>query len=56
MHCPSALVNDSATFTIPESDDEETGEDLGGPDDLLASLRSDEAPSRWILSPRVCGV
>jgi type I restriction enzyme M protein len=37
-------VTDSATFSTPEADDEETGEDLGGLDDLLASLRSDEAP------------
>ena len=37
-------MTDSATFTTPEADDEETGEDLGGLDDLLASLRSDEAP------------
>jgi type I restriction enzyme M protein len=37
-------VTDSATFITPEADDEETGEDLGGLDDLLASLRSDEEP------------
>jgi len=37
-------VTDSATFTIPEADDDETGEDLGGLDDLLASLRAEEEP------------
>jgi type I restriction enzyme M protein len=37
-------VTDSATFTIPEADDDETGEDLGGLDDLLASVRAEEAP------------
>ena len=35
-------MTDSETFTTPEADEEETGEDLGGLDDLLASLRSDE--------------
>ena len=42
-------MTDSATFTTPEADeDEETGEELGGLDDLLASLRTDEetAPKR----------
>ena len=39
-------VTDSATFTTPDADDdEETGEDLGGLDDLLASLRAEEAPA-----------
>jgi hypothetical protein len=38
-------VTDSATFSTPEADDEETGEDLGGLDDLLASLRSDDEPA-----------
>ena len=38
-------MTDSATFTTPEDDDEETGEDLGGLDDLLASLRSDDEPA-----------
>ena len=33
------LVNDSATFTTPEAGDEEMAEDLGGLDDLLASLK-----------------
>jgi Mg2+ and Co2+ transporter CorA len=33
-------VTDSATFATPEADDEETGEDPGGLDDLLASLRT----------------
>jgi hypothetical protein len=37
-------VTDSATFTIPEADDEDLGEDLGGLDDLLASVRAEEAP------------
>ena len=37
-------MTDSATFSTPEADDEELGEDLGGLDDLLASLRSDEEP------------
>ena len=35
---------DSATFSTPEAGDEDTGEDLGGLDDRLASPRSDEAP------------
>ena len=35
-------MTDSATFITPEADDEEAGEDLGGLDDLLASVRSDE--------------
>jgi type I restriction enzyme M protein len=38
-------VTDSATFTIPEPDDDETGEDLGGLDDLLASVRSEAEPA-----------
>ena len=38
-------MTDSATFSTPEADDEETGEDLGGLDDLLASLRSDDEPA-----------
>ncbi|WP_255015644.1 type I restriction-modification system subunit M N-terminal domain-containing protein [Cyanobium sp. BA20m-p-22] len=33
------------TFTPPEADEEDTGEDPGGLDDLLASLRSDEEPA-----------
>jgi hypothetical protein len=37
-------VADSATFSTPEEGDEETGEYLGGLDDLLTSQRSDEAP------------
>ena len=37
-------MTDSATFTIPEADDEDLGEDLGGLDDLLASVRAEEAP------------
>lgn len=46
-------MTDSANSALMEDDDEDKGEDLGGMDDLMASLRSDEAPSRWILSPRV---
>ena len=38
-------MTDSATFTIPEADDDETGEDLGGLDELLASLRSEAKPA-----------
>ena len=38
-------MTDSATFTTPEADDEDTGEDLGGLDDLLASLRSGSEPA-----------
>ena len=38
-------MTDSATSALLEDDDEETGEDLGGLDDLLASLRSDEEPA-----------
>ena len=38
-------MTDSATLTTSEADDEETGEDLGGLDDLLASLRSDDEPT-----------
>jgi hypothetical protein len=30
-------MTDSATFTTPEIENEDTGEDLGGLDDLLAS-------------------
>jgi hypothetical protein len=37
-------VTDSATFTTPENEDEDLGEDLGGLDDLLASVRSEDAP------------
>jgi type I restriction enzyme M protein len=40
-----APVTDSATSTIPEADDDETGEDLGGLDELLASLRSEAEPA-----------
>jgi len=29
-------VTDSAIFTTPEAEDKDTGEDLGGLDDLLA--------------------
>jgi type I restriction enzyme M protein len=36
-------VTDSSTFTTPEAGDEELKEDLGGLDDLLASVRSEEA-------------
>ena len=38
-------MTDSATFTTLETDDENLGEDLGGLDDLLASLRSEEEPA-----------
>ena len=38
-------MNDSATFTTPEADDEDTGEDMGGLDDLLVSLKSDDEPA-----------
>ena len=38
-------MTDSATFATPEIENEDTGEDLGGLDDLLASLRSDEEPA-----------
>jgi len=38
-------LTDSATFSTREADDEETGEDPGGLDDLLASLRSDDEPA-----------
>ena len=34
-------MTDSATFTTPEAEDEDLGEDLGGLDDLLASVRSE---------------
>ena len=41
-------MNDSVTFTTHEAGDEEAVEDLGGLDDLLASVRSEEeaAPKR----------
>jgi hypothetical protein len=35
-------VTDSATFTTPEADDEEAGEDLGGLDGLLASVKVED--------------
>jgi hypothetical protein len=35
-------VTDSAIFTTPEAGDEDTGEDLGGLDDLLASLKAED--------------
>ena len=38
-------VTGSATFPTPDSEDEDLGEDLGGLDDLLASLRSEEKPA-----------
>ena len=38
-------MTDSATFPTLETDDENLGEDLGGLDDLLASLRSDDEPA-----------
>jgi type I restriction enzyme M protein len=38
-------LTDSATFPTQETDDENLGEDLGGLDDLLASLRSDDEPA-----------
>jgi len=38
-------VTDSATFPTPDTEDEDLGEDLGGLDDLLASLRSEEQPA-----------
>ena len=38
-------MTDSATFTIPEADDEDLGEDLGGLDDLLASVRAEAEPA-----------
>jgi type I restriction enzyme M protein len=37
-------VTDSATFPTPDTEEEDLGEDLGGLDDLLASLRSEEKP------------
>jgi type I restriction enzyme M protein len=37
-------VTDSATFTTSENEDEDLGEDLGGLDDLLVSVRSEDAP------------
>jgi hypothetical protein len=36
-------VTHSATFTNPEAGDEDLGEDLGGLDELLASVRSEVA-------------
>ena len=38
-------MTDSATFPTPDTEDEDLGEDLGGLDDLLASLRSEEEPA-----------
>jgi type I restriction enzyme M protein len=38
-------VTDSATFPTPDTEEEDLGEDLGGLDDLLASLRSEETPA-----------
>ena len=38
-------MTDSETFPTLESDDENPGEDLGGLDELLASLRSDDEPA-----------
>jgi len=38
-------VTGSATFPAPDTEDEDLGEDLGGLDDLLASLRSEEQPA-----------
>ena len=38
-------MSDSASFTTPEADDEDQGEDLDGLDDLLASLRQEEQPA-----------
>jgi hypothetical protein len=35
-------VTDSATFTTSEADDEEAGEDLGGLDGLLASVKVED--------------
>ena len=37
-------MTDSATFPTPDTEEEDLGEDLGGLDDLLASLRSEEKP------------
>jgi hypothetical protein len=37
-------VTESATFITPEAGEEELGEDLGGLDELLASVRAEEAP------------
>ena len=37
-------MTDSAAFATPEAEDEDLGEDLGGLDDLLASVRSEDAP------------
>lgn len=34
----------SVTFTPPEADEEDTGEDPGGLDELLASVRSEDEP------------
>ena len=51
-------MTDSATFTTPEDDDEELGEDLGDLDDLLTSVRSEEAvaPKRGRKSKGINGV
>ena len=38
-------MTESATFPAPDTEDEDLGEDLGGLDDLLASLRSEEQPA-----------
>jgi hypothetical protein len=38
-------VSDSAILPTPDADDEDLGEDLGGLDDLLASLRSEDEPA-----------
>ena len=38
-------MTDSATFTTPEAGDEDTGKDLGGLDDLLASLKKEDEPA-----------
>ncbi len=38
-------MTDSAISITSEDDDEEAGEDLGGLDDLLASLKAEEEPA-----------
>jgi len=38
-------VTDSAISITSEDDDEEAGEDLGGLDDLLASVKAEEEPA-----------
>ena len=38
-------MTNPATFTTPEADDDDTGEDLGDLDDLLESVRSEEEPA-----------